>query len=129
MLNRQHQTFLSKYFLPDEHYSKEESLVAWFRHSTNVTSNDVDKALRTSNSELHRTVLKTNNITPEHITKVLSDPINHDKYNRELAAKHPNATRENLLSILQNPHEHYIVKSAAKENPNYTKYFPNGHEQ
>lgn len=128
MLNRQHQTFLKKYFSPDEHYSKEDAPVAWFQYSTKVTSKDIDRVLNTSNTELQRTVLKTNNITPDHITKVLSDPVKHDKYNRELAAKHLNVTRENLLHILQNPHEHYMVKSAAISNPNYKKYFPNGHE-
>ena len=120
-LSRDHQRFLEKYTLPDAHYSYEDCPLLYFKHSKEVTKEHLDKAITDPNTDSRVAAASNHTATKEHLDKAVND---RSEAVRAAAVSKPNATKEHLDKV---KHDFYLVKSAAKRNPNYDKYFPNEH--
>ncbi len=120
-LLRNHQRFLEKYTLSDAHYTYEDCPLLYLKQSKEVTKEHLDKALNDTNTDVRLAAASNLNASKEHLDKALND---RSEGVRAAAVSNPNATKEHLDKV---KHDFYFVKSAAKTNPNYAKYFPNGY--
>lgn len=124
MLEQVHQRFLGKYFLPHKHYSIVDAPIA-VGLSSQSSQRELDEVMKIPSEDniIQYWTLGNPNISQLHINTALHSS---DIDLNWTAAEHPKISKENLLIALN--HKHSDVRHAALSNPNYKKYFPNGHE-
>lgn len=91
--------------------------------NTRVTNEHLIKAIDSSESKMRMAAASHPKASNEVIHMALFD--RWVSGTRIAAALHPNATKEHLEKALYDSNE--WVRQAATANPNYKKFFPNGH--
>ena len=87
----------------------------------NATSSHLDRAINDDHRYVRSSAARNPNATKEHLDKAFGDEYSV----RQAAASNPNCTKEHLAKALGD--DHYYINVTATKNPNYKKFFPNGH--
>jgi CHAD domain-containing protein len=115
-LNLLHQHFLEKYFKAGDHYSFEDHPVAYLRNGENVSSDDLDSALRHRSTTVRVIAADHKNATKAHFDKALNDDEPDVVIN---AASNINATKDHIDKAINHPH--WYVRARIARSPNLDK--------
>jgi hypothetical protein len=116
MLEQDHQQFLANYFKAGDHYSFEDHPVAYLRNSENVSSADIDSALKHRSVTVRAIAAIHENATKEHIDRALNDDDQDVVIN---AASNINASNDHIDRAIQHPH--WYVRARVARSPNINK--------
>jgi HEAT repeat protein len=81
-----------------------------------MTPEEISEALDSKNSNTRIEAIKDPSATPKEIDKALN--YKYDPWVRELAARHPNASSENIFKAMND--EEWYVRLTALQHPNVT---------